>query len=339
LAKVEKSGVGLGKFSALVLILFGVIILLFLLALHLGTMKIPMKEVSSVILGVGGSRISRIIILETRLPRALLGILGGVTLGITGTMLQDSMRNPLAGPDLLGVSAGAAVFMAAAIVFRLPIPYHLIPFVAFIGGAIAGGIILFSASVMKDIVRVVLIGAALGALFNALVIGIISFGTRNDIAMLFSFLSGSLSGRLWNDVFVVLPWFIITVPISLFTGRVLNLLKLGDEIAKGLGLKTLLARLFIMALSVALATSVVAVAGVIGYVALLAPHVCRRLLGSNNSKYILVQSALVGSIMVQGADLLAREALAPLEVPIGIWTAILGGIPLLIILRRQLLKV
>jgi iron complex transport system permease protein len=304
-------------------------------ALMLGTPVVGFDELRQILFEAGGGRVARLVVTELRVPRLLLGLLAGAALALSGVLLQDSLRNPLAGPELLGVSAGASAVVAAVVVFRLPVALGLTPWLALAGGFAGGSVVLLAMQRVRSPARIILVGAAMTALLNAVVITIVSLGQPNDVAVIYLFLLGSLAGRTWNYVQMVLPWLIVGVPLALLCGRALNLLQLGDEIAEGLGLKVLRTRFLIALLSAGLVAAVVAVCGPIGFIALLAPHLTRRLLGTTDARQVLPVAALLGAALLVTADLLARLALAPIEIPVGVWTTLIGGPLLLILLRRQ----
>ncbi len=283
-----------------------------------------------------GDRLAHIVVHDLRLPRALLGVIAGASLALAGVMLQDTLGNPLAEPGILGVSSGAVVLVAIVTIFGVPVAYSLMPLLALLGGLTAGGVLLVAASLKTDPVRLVLIGAAMTAFLNAVVIIAISLGEPFDIQLLYRFMVGSLANRNWESVYQVLPWAVIGIPLALMTARALNLLQLGDEVAEGLGLPVVRARLLIFVISVVLVASVVSVAGPISFVALLAPHAARRILATPDARLVLPVAALLGAVLLTAADLFARTVLAPVELPVGIFTTLFGGPVLLILIRREL---
>lgn len=324
-----------GRASALALLLFTVIALASGLSLATGTPALSVGQLWEVLAG-GGERVARITVLQLRLPRLCLGALAGAALALSGTLLQGALRNPLAGPELLGVSAGASAAMAAIIILSLPIPFWLQPWCALAGGLLGGAMVLATTRITRDPVRLILVGAATSALLNALVITLLSLGNRNSISLLFLFLLGSLANRTWEHVGMVLPWALLAIPLALLCSRPLNLLQLGDDLAEGLGLRVGLTRLLLMLLGTALVAAVVAVCGPVGWVALLAPHLVRRALGTSDARLVLPLAALTGATLLIAADLLGRLVFAPVELPVGLWTTLVGGPILLLLLRREL---
>jgi iron complex transport system permease protein len=283
-------------------------------------------------------RIPYVIVHELRLPRALLGAIVGGAMALAGVMLQDSMRNVLAEPGLLGVSSGAVLVVATVTVFTIEVPAGYLPWYALVGGMAAGSILLVAATLKMDAVRLILIGAAITAFLNALLIIIISLGKPFDVQVLYRFLVGSLANRTWEDVDMVLPWVVVCAPLALLTARPLNLLQLGDEIAEGLGLPVVRARVFIFGVSIALVSAVISVAGPISFISLLAPHTARRMLQTTDARRVLPVAGLIGAVLLTGADLFARWVYAPIELPVGLFTVIFGAPVLLLLIRRELAR-
>jgi iron complex transport system permease protein len=185
---------------------------------------------------------------------------------------------------------------------------------------------------------VALIGAAATSFCGAVVLGIVSLtpsGSGVQVKDIYRFMAGDLAAADWQSVRILLPWAALLVPLWAFGGRTLNLLQLGDDVAAALGLHVRRARVLLFAAAIALTAPVVAVAGPIGFVALFAPHVARQLLGSSDSARVLALSASIGALMMAVADLAARLAVSPAELPVGLWTALIGGPSLLVLLQRR----
>ncbi|HST03852.1 MAG TPA: iron ABC transporter permease [Chloroflexia bacterium] len=315
----------------LVLALLGLIVW----GLLLGIPQLSLSDLLRIIQG-GGTRLENIVVPQLRLPREVLGVLAGAMLALAGNLFQDSLRNALAGPELLGVSSGASFVMASIVVFHLPVPWELYPVAALAGGMLAGSVSLLSMRRLGDPIRLVLMGVSVTALLHAAIIAIISLGQENDVGLLFLYLLGSLANRTWDYVNLVWPWAVVCIPLSLLMARPLNLLQLGDEVAEGLGLRVVRWRLIIMAVGATMVASTVAVCGPIGYIALACPHMARRLLGTTDARVVLPVSMLMGSVLLVGADLLAKNLFSPLEMPVGLWTTLIGGPLLLVLIRRAL---
>jgi iron complex transport system permease protein len=302
----------------------------------LGVTRIAPGEVLQILLTGQGERVPTLVIWTLRLPRALLGALIGAAMALTGVLLQDALKNPLADPGLLGVSTGASLVVAAIVVLDIAVPWGTLPWFAFGGGLVSGLLVLLATRLTRDPVRTILIGAALSALMAALITTIIVLAEPNEIQVLYSYLVGSLIGRTMDDLLLVLPWLGIGIPLALVWGRMLNLLQLGDDVAEGLGLPVFRTRFMLFMLCIALTAAIVAAAGPISFVALVAPHMTRFLLRSSDSRQVLPIAALLGAVLLTGADLLAREIFSPAELPVGLVTIVVGAPVALVLLRRSL---
>lgn len=261
-----------------------------------------------------------------RLPRIVLAFLIGMALAVSGTIMQGITRNPLADPYLLGVSSGASLAAVTLIVAVTSVPLSLVPWAAF-GGALITAFTIYTLAWKggtSSPIRLILIGIALQALFGALITVMLLFGDINDVQQAYVWMAGSIYGRNWEHVHAIGGWLLVFVPVSLLMARHLNLLNLGDETARGLGVRVELMRIVLLVVSVALAAAAVAVAGTIGFVGLVAPHAARRLVGPSHEGLLPISGLLGGALLVL-ADLLSRAVLAPSELPIGIVTAVIGA--------------
>lgn len=306
--------------------MLAVLVLVFALGLKLGTPAMSWSKLAEVLFTSGGEEeLERIIVRNIRLPRLVLGLLVGSLLGVAGTLMQGALNNRLAGPELLGVSAGASLFMAAVTVLHLPISFRLHPLLALAGGLIGGICVVLAARGSRGTAAMLLIGLSVTAILNGLLIILIALGTSNDVNLLYTYLLGSLANRNWDHVLRLLPWFALALPAALLFSRALNMLQLGDETAAGLGVKVERIRLFILIVCTALVSITVAQCGPIGYISLLAPHLTRLLLRTLDARLVMPMSALCGAVLLAAADLLSRLLLYPLEIPVGIWTTLVGG--------------
>lgn len=261
-----------------------------------------------------------------RLPRILTAFLVGMALATSGAILQGITRNPLAEPGILGVSAGAGLAAVSIIVWLDDVPLTLLPWAAF-GGALITAITIYLLSWKQSgsaPIRLILIGVAFAAVLGSLTTFMLVFGDINDVQQAYVWLAGSVYGRDWEHVRTLGVWLLVLLPIAIFSARQLNTLALGDEIARGLGTRVELQRLLLLIISVGLAAAAVAVAGTIGFVGLVAPHITRRLVGPAHEGLIPI-TALFGGALLVLADLIGRWIIAPSELPIGIVTALIGA--------------
>jgi len=261
-----------------------------------------------------------------RLPRILTAFLVGMALATSGIILQGITRNPLAAPGILGVNAGAGAAAVAVIVWFDDVPLSVLPWAA-LGGALATAITIYALA-WKDggstPVRLILIGVACAAVLSSLTTFMLVFGEIRDVQQAYVWLAGSVYGTNWGSVHSLGAWLLVLLPAAIFSARQLNTLALGDEVAHGLGARVELQRVMLLVISVALAAAAVAVAGTIGFVGLVAPHITRRLVGPSHEGLIPV-TALFGGALLVLADLVGRWIIAPSELPIGIVTALIGA--------------
>lgn len=300
-----------------------------------GTPSLDTAEVLDLLFSGGGDERTRLVVLELRLPRLVLALLGGVAFGTSGWVLQEALQNPLAGPELLGVGGGASLAVATVVFLGANVPPSALPIAALVGGLGAGSVVLFTAPRRSHATSVVLVGAAVSLLAWAGVTVLVSLAARSsDVALFFQYTVGSLANRRWSHVRVAFPWVMVGFPIALALGRVLDVLALGEGTAGGLGLDVARARFGFMAVSAALLGGIVAVAGPISWVALLSPHLARAVVGRRSSRSMMLVSALLGATILVVADNVARSAIGSIETPVGLWTALVGGPAVLWIVRR-----
>ena len=309
------------------------------LSLANGIPKLSMAEAWGILWGEEAERLAQLAVRELRAPRVVLAILSGGALGLAGAMMQDGLRNPLAGPELLGVASGASLAVAVVTLFQVPLLLVLHPWVALTGGLIAGAVVIFAAKGARSPLQVVLVGVAVAAFINACIIALISLaGTSGSVLVLFFYLLGSLANRTWEHVWIVMPWVAVCIPMGLLLARPLNTLRLGEHAARSLGMSVGRVRTLVLLLGAGLVAAVVAVTGPIGWIGLLAPHLSRRALRSEDPRKVLAFSVLMGAALLTMADVVAKLAIAPGETPVGLWTAVLGGPVLLLLLRDRILR-
>lgn len=309
-------------------------------SMSLGAVKIPITEVM-IILGkkIGLFSTTEIpmqyegVMNIVRIPRVLLGILVGAALGISGTAIQGIFRNPLAEPGLIGISAGASLMAVIIIVLEIGLlaslsnllGYYLLAFGAFAGAGIAALIVyqISRTEGKSNVATMLLAGIAINALAGALT-GLITFAADDQQLRNITFwMLGSLGGATWQTVIAVLPFIMIPVLLLPSLGKALNAFALGEIQALQLGLKVGIIKRNIVILATMAVGAAVSVSGIIGFVGLLVPHTIRLLIGVDN-KHVLPASALFGALMLTLADMLCRTIIAPIELPIGVITALLG---------------
>jgi len=305
-------------------ILVGLLILIGLLAsLAFGAVDISLREVIDVLFG-SGEKVSRQIIIESRLPRALAAVMVGCNLAVSGTLLQAVTRNPLADPGLIGVTAGAA--LAATIVLAvLPGAALLLPIVAFVGAMIAA-VVVYTVSwrpgAGSSPMRMILAGVAVNAVLGA-VIGLLMTAFADRIPAMMFWTSGSFNGRGWGHIEMLWPYTVAGVGLALWLRPRLAVMELGDDSAVTLGVPVERTRLIAFAAAALLAGSAASVAGLVGFVGLVVPHLIRLLLGGNYG--LIPVAAVAGGALLLWSDLAARLVLAPAEIPVGVITGLIGG--------------
>lgn len=304
-----------------------------------GEYAIPPLDVVRTLFGVESSDGNYSFIVNTlRLPRALVAVLVGAALAVAGAILQGLTRNDLAAPDIIGINAGAGLAAVTLIVAFPSVPAAYIPPAAFVGALVVAVLLyVFAWSGSSSPTRLILVGVGLGAIAASLTTVMITFGEIEQVSQALIWLIGSVYGRSWEQVWTLLPWLIVFLPLAFLRARHLNALNLGDEIATGLGARVELERGILLISGVALAASAVATAGTIGFVGLMAPHIARRLVGPHHGA-LLPTAAMTGGALVVLADLLGRTMFAPIEIPCGIITAILGAPFFLYLLRGSFAK-
>jgi iron complex transport system permease protein len=259
-----------------------------------------------------------------RMPRILVAFMVGAALAVSGTILQGLTRNPLADPGILGVTSGASLAAVVTIVL-LEASTVWLPLIAF-GGGMVMAVLIFTLAWKGGTapIRLILVGVGLSALSGALINLILVFGDIFLVQQAAIWLAGSVYARDWGHVQAIAMWLVVLLPLAFLMARPLNILGLGDDLAAGLGLRVEVQRIMLLTVSVALAAVAVAVAGNVGFIGLVAPHITRRLVGPSHEG-LLPSSALLGGVLLMGADLLGRWVIAPSELPVGIVAAILGA--------------
>jgi len=325
------------------LVLFVVLVAL---ATTVGSVPIPFLTTSSILLSklpffdVNPTWPSTLetIILEIRLPRVILAGLVGAALAIAGATYQGLFRNPLADPYLIGVAQGAA--LGAVVGFLLPVTwlgvaFSTVPLLAFIGALLSVAVVYALARVGKTlpVTTLILAGVALGALLTAIVSYLIITSPEEIHGIMF-WLMGSFSLSQWSEVKFVLPYIVVGVGVLLIYARSLNVMQLGEEQAQQLGINVEKLKLILLTAATIITAAAVSFVGIIGFVGIIIPHAVRLIWGPDH-RFLLPLSVLVGAIFLILADVIARTALAPAEVPIGVITAFCGVPFFLYLLRRR----
>lgn len=317
--------------------LFLLLIIIFFLSLSMGTVYLPLKKILS-ILFLNESDTFSIIIKEIRLPRIVLSFLVGSGLAVAGVIFQGIIRNPMVDPYVVGISAGAGTGVTIAIVFNISwsiFGISTIPLFAFIGAIITVFTVYRLARVGNrfPVTTFLLAGVAIGFFLNAIMSFLMVMGTSNLHKVVY-WLMGSLATGGWKEVKLILPYYLTGLIPLVFYLKDLNIILLGEENARYLGVDVERVKLILISAATLITAAVVSVSGIIGFIGLIVPHIARLLIGPDHRK-LLPLSALLGGLFLLVSDDLARSLLPPLEIPVGIITALAGGPYFIYLLKKN----
>lgn len=264
------------------------------------------------------------IVWQLRMPRVAIAAVVGAALAIGGALLQGMLRNPLVDPYLTGVSAGAAAAIAIAVLAGVAAPY--LPALGFIAGLLTA--VLVAALARRgsglDSNRLILAGISVSALFSAIItFSIVRSSSIGAAQSILAWLAGSMAGRGWHDLLFALPYLAVGIALALLAVPALDAMRVGDVRARAAGVNVDRAQWIILASTSLLAAAGVALAGMVGFIGLIVPHVARRIVGSS-ARWLLPASALCGAALCTLADAIARSIVAPSELPIGVLLAFIG---------------
>ena len=321
-----------------IILIIVTLLLVAVISLSFGSLNLSPWRVMKVLFSPSDTSQSlNVIIKQIRLPRIILSFLVGAGLSIAGVVFQGVIRNPMVDPYIVGISAGAGTGVTLAIVLNLQFSFlffNTLPLMAFIGSLITVYIV-YNLAKTKDKVPVVtflLAGVAVGFVLNALMSFLMVIGTR-DLQKIVYWLLGSLSTASWSDIKLMLPYFLIGNIIIIFFLKDLNLILLGERSAQHLGVDVEKSKKYLIIGASLVTASVVSVSGSIGFIGLIVPHIARLLVGPDHKK-LYPTAAILGGIFLIISDDLARIVLSPMEVPVGIITALTGGPYFIYLLRK-----
>jgi len=307
------------------------------MAIRWGAVDLSTRQFIDLIMGHGEASTEAAILWEIRFPRVLLALVAGIGLAAAGVTWQGVLRNPLADPYLIGVSAGGALGAGLALFWKgdLPLGSQTIPVAAFMGSLMALALVwsISGRGVRFSVERMLLAGVAVGSFLSA-ILSMLVFWNQESLTTLYFWMLGSFSGRTWEDLTLALPYLGVGLALVFWQLRHLNVLQLGSERARGLGVDTASVQRWLIIGASLVTASVVAVCGMIGFVGLVVPHLTRLLVGPDLRK-VLPASCLLGAILLVGADLAARTLWAPAEMPVGVLTALLGAPFFLYLIARE----
>lgn len=328
--------------SLFIVCLLAVLAVTAIAAISIGAATLDLGESVTALLSsvfpVESSNFARTVILDLRLPRILLAILAGLGLGVSGAVMQGVLRNPLVSPYTLGLSSGAACGAALAIVFGARAAIfgsYLTVASAFIFGLLTMLFVLgFSKIRATSIETLVLAGVALGYLFSAIISALKYASGNEQLREIVLWLMGDISGANWQCILTILPIIIIFTVIAMRYSWDLNIMGAGDEVATSLGIKVDRIRIINLFIAAILTASIIAYTGIIGFIGLVSPHICRLIIG-NDHRFLIPSSGIMGALTLVISDTICRTVIQPTEVPVGIITAMIGVPFFLYLLMRK----
>ncbi len=308
------------------------LLLLGAISLATGSYGVAVGEVWETLRGISISRAIDNVVWEFRFPRTLVAAMVGAMMALSGAVLQNATRNSLADPSLVGVSQGAAL---AVVLITVVFPEQtgtLRPWVAF-AGSILVAIAIKSLSHTRQgssAIRFILMGIGLSAFISSITSALLTYGQLDRAMAALAWLAGSINAASWNDVWTLALWCAVLLPALFGISRTMSALRFGDAAATGLGAKVALVRNMQLVIAVGFAAIATSVVGPLGFVGLLAPHAARRIAPSGMGLHLLLTAAL-GALLVLGADLAGRAIFAPIQIPAGLITALIG-VPVFVVL-------
>lgn len=322
----------LGKVSSICVILIILICIASLVALTVGSAGYGIEDIiNTLFYDLEGP--VRVVVFNLRLPRLILALIVGASLSVSGALLQSVMRNPLADPGTIGVSAGAGT-AAITILLLFPALTGSVPLFAFVGATLT--CLLIYSMAWKggvDPIRIILSGVAVNSVLGAYN-SMLQLMNSDSLQGVLAFMNGSLSGRSWGQVEIAAVYGLIGLTLGFACIKHANILLLGDEMAKSLGVNVNMMRIVLSAVAAFLAAATVSIVGMIGFVGLVVPHIARMLVGSDY-KALLPVCTLLGALVLLVADTVGRTLIPGMEIPVGIVMAVTGGPFFLYMLRRK----
>ena len=327
-----KQKISLLRVSSVMLVLLILLGLCSVLSLAVGSAGYSIQEILKALFSQEDSPV-KTIVLNLRLPRIILAILIGSSLSAAGALLQSVMRNPLADPGTIGVSAGAGT-AATTILLIFPQLSASVPLFAF-GGAALACVLIYTMAWKGgvDPTRIILSGVAINSVLGAYN-SLLQLMNSDSLEGVLAFMNGSLSGRGWHQVQIAACYASVGLVMAFLCIKSANALQLGEEMAKSLGVKVSLNRVLLSAVAAFLAAATVSVAGMIGFVGLVVPHIARLLVGSDY-KVMMPVSVVLGAVVLLAADTVGRTVVPGMEIPVGIVMAVCGGPFFLYLLKKK----
>ncbi|RMH08822.1 MAG: iron ABC transporter permease [Nitrospirae bacterium] len=324
-----------GRWSRCLALSCGLALLTFWICVSFGTESIALSEIVDIVTqGIRGQLHQvtdphAVIVWQVRVPRVLLACLVGGSLAMVGAALQALLRNPLADPFVIGISSGAALGAAVALLFGLGVSFlqvSLLPACAFLGALLSLTLVYRMAVTYGtfSIHTMLLAGVVLNAIFSALIMFLTSVADPDRAYGMYAWLMGTLTGPAFHTLAILAAFLLIGFIVLTTQGRSLNVLTLGEEVARSLGVEVERVKRVVFLASALLTGTVVAFSGLIGFVGLIVPHAVRLLIGAEH-RLVLIISGVAGGIFLMIADTVARTVISPAEIPVGVVTALVGG--------------
>lgn len=321
---------------------FLTVLLLFLLMCNfaIGSVRIPFREVGNALMGKEVSEIYENILWQIRMPRALAALILGGALGLAGYLLQTFFHNPIAGPFVLGISSGAKLTVALAMVFfmgsRAVMGSGTLIIAAFVGAFVSMGAVLLMARQVEQMSMLVVGGVMIGYICSAVTDFVVTFAQDADIVNLHNWSKGSFSGITWNNVAVMGIVIFITTIVILFMAKPIGAYQMGESYAVSMGVNVRLLRVMLVLLSSFLAACITAFAGPVSFVGIAVPHLVKQLFRTARPLVMIPACFVGGSVFCLFCDLLARTLFAPTELSISTVTAVFGApVVIVVMLRRR----
>jgi iron complex transport system permease protein len=325
--------------TAIVIGCAALLVISLIVSMNTGYTKLSPLDTLRTLFG-GGTNKENLILFDFRLPRIVISMLVGMGLALSGCIIQGVSKNALADPGLLGINAGAGMMVILYVMFfgaQSFLSVFTLPFLALVGAGVTA-IIIYALAFKKSEgiapMRLILTGVAIQAGISALTTVLVVKLDETQFNFVAAWQAGSIWGSNWRFVLTLLPWLALLIPYVLYKARVLDILNMGDDVAYSLGASVERERRGLLAASVALAASCVAVSGSISFVGLIAPHLARRLVGPKHA-ILLPTCAFTGAVLVSVADTIARVIVQPSEIPTGIMAAIIGAPYFLYLLAKS----
>ncbi|MFC6277052.1 iron chelate uptake ABC transporter family permease subunit [Psittacicella hinzii] len=312
----------LRKKSLYLIISLLLVLVLFYLSLSLGTSSFSLSQIIEALTNKGNS--DYFAINEYRLPRAILAIFVGMGFAISGLMIQNTLNNDLASGETLGINNSAGLFSVLALTLFPSFAQTHLPLFALIGGLLSFAILWFVIKASSLIHNLIIIGVAL-ATFYASITNFLILSFKLDISSTLVWLTGSLWGRTWTQIYIYLPWLLAFILLGLGSIKILKLYLLGDVKVQNLGYDVNKYKILILFLATIISSLAVSITGPISFLGLIAPHIAKRIYGNISYLILYMSTALIGAILLQSADILARIIKPPVEFPTGVLTAVIGA--------------